>query len=155
MMDELLSQLGNGLGFVFGAPGKMVRTAMVGENPFKWSLDELWHGTDRAPAGGRDVLEHWGWLHTNQAALDWGDVGGGLAGLLMDPWTLLPAAKGATAAGSLGARALSAAKPLAINGAIGAGMEGLMGMMQPAPQQSNDDLMLAALLDMLERDHVS
>lgn len=153
-MDEILNQLGNAFGFVFGAPGKMVRTAMVGENPFKWSVGELWNGTDQAPAGGRDVLERWGWLDKNQPGLDWGDVGGGFAGLLMDPWTVVPAAKGATTARSLGGAAMGAAKPLAINAGIGAGIEGLMGMMPTAPpaSQSNDDMLLAALLDMIERD---
>lgn len=153
-MDEILNQLMHGLGFVFGAPGKMVRTAAIGENPFKWSIGELWNGTDRAPAGGRDVLEHWGWLDQNQQGLDWGDVGGSLAGVLMDPWSALPAAKGAAAGGSLMSAAMGAAKPLGINMGIGAGFEGLNQMMQPTmpQQQSDDDMLMAALMEMLERD---
>jgi len=99
--QSLSSQvLGGGLstlGFIGGVldtPGSWIRNTLAGENPFMGTFDF------EERTSGREMLEGMGMLDENVEGLDWGDVAGFGAEVLLDPLTYLTG--GAAALGKAG-----------------------------------------------------
>lgn len=97
-----LSGLG-AIGNLLDLPGSMVRDILGLHNP----LDQLlspFSGEDRT--SGRDLLEQYGLLRPNKPGLDWGDVGGFVGEVALDPLTYL--SFGGSALGKAGQAAKAA-----------------------------------------------
>lgn len=84
MMEPALSTLGF-IGDVIDTPGAMLRAVLAGRNP----LPSVFDTSQRT--SGRDVLEQWGVLGSNKEGLDFGDVAGFGAEILLDPTNLIGA----------------------------------------------------------------
>ena len=84
LIDMLLSGAGV-VGNVLDTPGAVVRNSLSGRNPFS-GLNPF---DSEGRASGRDMLETWGLLGSNEEGLDWGDVAGFGAELVTDPLNFL------------------------------------------------------------------
>lgn len=123
-----------GAGYVLDTPGSLLRGVLSGKPGERKS--------------GRDMLEAWGALNPNTPGLDWGDVAGFGADVLVDPLNLIGGPAAWKLGGKLGNRAADAAGIGAK--AVGAAPEvsqavnrtgDLTGAMQPLrAEQSYGDL---------------
>lgn len=151
--DSLLSQLAGGglsaLGYVgstLDKPGAALRGLLAGQPDQLLNLipfsDALGITDEADRVSGRDLLEQYGMLAPNTPGLDWGDVGGFGAEVLLDPLTYLTfggsaltkAGRAADAAGDLARGAYGAGGTLlkgARQAGIEAGQRGLVGVGLP------------------------
>lgn len=151
--DSLLSQLAGGglsaLGYVgstLDKPGAALRGLLAGQPDQLLNLipfsDALGITEEADRVSGRDLLEQYGMLAPNTPGLDWGDVGGFGAEVLLDPLTYLTfggsaltkAGRAAEAAGDLARGAYGAGGALlkgARQAGIEAGQRGLVGVGLP------------------------
>ena len=85
------------LASILDTPGSWIRNTLAVENPFKGTFDYEERKT------GREMLEKWGALDENVEGLDWGDVAGFGAEVLLDPLTYLGlgTVRGATTSGQI------------------------------------------------------
>jgi len=103
-------------GLLGGKPREMASFHYMGFNPFGYASDELGLTKPKDIVGGRDLLEQWGIVGKNQEGLDWGDVGGFITEVLLDPATyaggfglVMKGAKALTASGRALGKATSRA----------------------------------------------
>lgn len=102
--DDLLASLGRstlgGLAYVgstLDKPGRAVRGVLSGLTGGEWGggplnlipFSDTMGLTDSEGVTGRELLEGWGALGPNESGLDWGDVAGFGADVLLDPTTYL------------------------------------------------------------------
>lgn len=134
--QSLLSSIGSGVmsgleavGNLLDVPGSMVRDVLAGQNPLDQLLSPLSHENRTT---GRGLLEKHGLLSKNTEGLDWGDVGGFGAEVLLDPLILLvgpgKAIAGGAKAASNASKGLTATARIA---EIAKGERGLLGLKVP------------------------